>query len=68
IGGADFVAKNYIAKGQDTLYKMRYNPANPGSHMYATDIGWAYKQTTGMQKLYNQLSNYRQDFDIPKYK
>ncbi|EAF5656692.1 SH3 domain-containing protein [Listeria innocua] len=68
IGGADFVAKNYIAKGQDTLYKMRYNPANPGTHMYATDIGWAYKQTTGMQKLYNQLSNYRQDFDVPKYK
>ncbi|MBC1811280.1 SH3 domain-containing protein [Listeria booriae] len=68
IGGAAFVAQNYISKGQDTLYKMRFNPANPGVHLYATDIGWALKQTTGMQKLYDQLSSYTQDFDIPKYK
>ncbi|WP_338650786.1 SH3 domain-containing protein [Listeria seeligeri] len=68
IGGANFVAQNYISKGQDTLYKMRYNPANPGVHLYATDIGWATKQTTGMQKLYNQISSYTQEFDTPKYK
>ncbi|WP_271001758.1 SH3 domain-containing protein [Listeria seeligeri] len=68
IGGAGFVAQNYISKGQDTLYKMRYNPANPGVHLYATDIGWASKQTKGMQNLYNQLSSYTQQFDVPKYK
>ncbi|MBC1744060.1 SH3 domain-containing protein [Listeria welshimeri] len=68
IGGANFVAQNYISKGQDTLYKMRYNPANPGVHLYATDIGWAIKQTTGMQNLYKQLSSYTQEFDVPKYK
>ncbi|RQW66905.1 autolysin [Listeria sp. SHR_NRA_18] len=68
IGGAAFVAQNYVSKGQDTLYKMRFNPANPGVHLYATDIGWALKQTSGMQRLYDQLSSYTQDFDIPKYK
>ncbi|WP_374722766.1 PA14 domain-containing protein [Peribacillus tepidiphilus] len=68
IGGAQFVADRYIYKGQDTLYKMRWNPTQPATHQYATDIGWAIKQTPRIYDLYNLLDNYNIDFDVPRYK
>ncbi|TCP17658.1 beta-N-acetylglucosaminidase [Scopulibacillus darangshiensis] len=68
IGGAEFIAESYISKGQDTLYKMRWNPANPAAHQYATDIGWAVKQTSKIDKLYNLLESYTLVFDVPRYK
>ena len=40
IGGAAFI-NNYIDRGQDTLYKMRWNPISPGHPQYATDVAWA---------------------------
>ncbi|WP_185367612.1 PA14 domain-containing protein [Listeria booriae] len=67
IGGAQFVAQNYVSKGQDTLYKMRWNPANPGVHQYATDIKWATSQTTSMYNIYSLLTSYIQNFEVPKY-
>src|SRR5690625_881942 len=72
-GGAAFVGNNYLGVGQDTLYKMRWNPAfaaknGYASHQYATDIGWASKQTTRMYELYNLLDGYNLSLDIPKYK
>src|SRR5690625_1380771 len=72
-GGAAFVGNNYLGVGQDTLYKMRWNPAfaaknGYASHQYATDIGWASKQTTRMYELYNLLDGYSLSLDIPKYK
>lgn len=71
IGGAKFAGESYInhpTYKQDTLYKMRWNPATPGTHQYATDIGWAVNQVRGIQTLYDQLSTYTLQFDIPKYK
>ncbi|MDO9574857.1 MAG: hypothetical protein Q7I94_07685, partial [Candidatus Contubernalis sp.] len=71
IGGAKFVGDSYInhpTYKQDTLYKMRWNPATPGTHQYATDIGWAVNQVARVQSLYDQLSTYTLQFDIPKYK
>ncbi|QUW21221.1 SH3-like domain-containing protein [Sporosarcina sp. Marseille-Q4063] len=73
VGGAAFVGRNYINVGQDTLYKMRWNPffaANNGyaSHQYATDIGWASKQTYRMNEIYNLLDSYSLFFDIPVYR
>ena len=70
-GGAKFAGGNYInntTHKQDTLYKMRWNPANPGTHQYASDIGWAFKQVSRIKSLYDQLSTYTLQFDIPKYK
>ncbi|GGB32172.1 hypothetical protein GCM10011409_06950 [Lentibacillus populi] len=72
VGGATFVNENYVQAGQDTLYKMRWNPlaaAKYGyaTHQYATDIGWAYKQTSRMYELYNLLNGYNLILDIPKY-
>lgn len=42
--GAAWIAEHYTynSYGQNTLYKMRFNPPDP-SHQYATDIGWADK-------------------------
>lgn len=68
IGGAEFIASKYINRGQDTLYKMRWNPDNPATHQYATDIGWAVKQTYKIYDLYTLLDDYRIIFDVPKYK
>ncbi|WP_051475613.1 SH3 domain-containing protein [Bacillus sp. J37] len=71
IGGASFVASRYVHNAtyqQDTLYKMRWNPGTPGTHQYATDIGWASKQVSNMDKLYGMLQNYTMYFDIPVYK
>ena len=71
IGGAKFAGENYIHHAtykQDTLYKMRWNPASPGQHQYATDIGWASKQVTNIKNLYDQLTSYVLHFEIPRYK
>jgi len=71
IGGAEFIGKNYINNAtykQNTLYKMRWNPSKPGIHQYATDIGWASKQVNSMYNLYNMLTSYRMDLEIPRYR
>lgn len=73
IGGAQFIAQNYIFSGQDTLYKMRWNPNGAvaygkATHQYATDIGWAVKQVYRIFGLYNQLNTYQVILEIPKYK
>jgi beta-N-acetylglucosaminidase len=67
IGGAKFIAEGYISRGQDTIYKMRWNPDAPGTHQYASDIGWASKQVTRINSLYGLLSEYTLVFDVPKY-
>ncbi|MTT30431.1 SH3 domain-containing protein [Terrilactibacillus sp. BCM23-1] len=70
INGAKWIADGYINAGQDTLYKMRWdpNPTKPYSHQYATDIAWAVKQTSKIKSMYDLLSNYSITFEIPKYK
>jgi mannosyl-glycoprotein endo-beta-N-acetylglucosaminidase len=70
IGGAKFIGSRYIHNQyqQNTLYKMRWNPANPGFPQYATDIGWAVKQVPAIKNLYPQLDNPLLHFDIPVYK
>src|SRR5699024_11825557 len=37
VGGAEFIGEKYISVGQDTLYKMRWNPANPATHQYRSE-------------------------------
>ncbi|GHH98110.1 SH3 domain-containing protein [Neobacillus kokaensis] len=73
IGGAQFIANGYINAGQDTLYKMRWNPraaaANgKATHQYATDIGWAAKQVKQMYNLYSLIDSYKLVLEIPQYK
>ncbi|GKU82237.1 SH3 domain-containing protein [Niallia sp. NCCP-28] len=73
IGGAKFIAQGYINAGQDTLYKMRWNPeaaVNKGiaTHQYASDIGWATKQVNQIYSLYSLLDSYTMKKEIPVYK
>ncbi|RUQ25172.1 mannosyl-glycoprotein endo-beta-N-acetylglucosamidase [Peribacillus cavernae] len=73
IGGAQFIAQGYVNTGQDTLYKMRWNPISASingyaSHQYATDIGWASKQVKQIYNLYSLLDSYKMTLEIPKYK
>lgn len=55
IGGAKFVRKDYIAVGQNTLYRMRWNPKKPATHQYATDIRWCQHQATTISNLYKKI-------------
>lgn len=73
-GGAAWIAAQYInnpEEKQDTLYKMRWNPDNPGKHEYATDIAWAYKQIPNIMGQIQDISsnfNLVLEFEIPKFK
>ncbi|SET25807.1 Beta-N-acetylglucosaminidase, partial [Salinibacillus kushneri] len=66
-GGAKFIAENYINTGQDTLYKMRWNPDNPGDHQYATHVSWAISQTNIIANTYSLLNNYNLIFNEPTF-
>lgn len=68
-GGGKWISERYInnSRNQNTLYKMRFNPDNPGVNQYATDIGWAYKQTYTLYKTYQLLNSYTTHFDIPRF-
>ncbi len=67
IGGAKFVAEGYINEGQDTLYKMRWNPDNPGTHQYATHVAWASSQADRIGDIYKTINDYILVFEIPEY-
>ena len=69
-GGADWISKYYInnsSYNQNTLYKMRWNPNITGTHQYATDIGWAIKQTKNIKGIMDKFTNANLYFDVPKY-
>ena len=70
IGGAKFIGESYIHNeyNQNTLYKMRWNPANPGYPQYATDIAWATKQINRIKDLYDLLENPVLKLNIVRYK
>lgn len=72
IGGAEWISRRYVnhpTYKQDTLYKMRWNPSSPGAHQYATDMGWAFKQTRTMEYIVemSQKYNFILRFDIPVF-
>ncbi|WP_353462442.1 glucosaminidase domain-containing protein [Mammaliicoccus sciuri] len=68
LGGAQFIANNYIKSGQNTLYKMRFNPQNPGVHQYATGIDFAKSNAKRISDFYQQIQIYGQYYDVDQYK
>lgn len=71
--GASWIGEGYIYNEfeQNTLYKMKWNPKmGKGYHwkQYATDIGWAEKQTKRMKEIYDQLPDPKYHYDIPTFK
>lgn len=70
-GGIKYISDGYINNNsckQNTLYKMRWNPASPAAHQYATDIGWAYKQSYRIKEILDKCKNAYLVFEIPQYK
>ncbi|WP_430790314.1 SH3 domain-containing protein [Virgibacillus flavescens] len=67
IGGAEYIARNYVNDGQNTLYKMRWNPISPGHPQYATDVAWATSQTRNISEIYSYIEDYILIFDVPVY-
>ncbi|SHD84677.1 glucosaminidase domain-containing protein [Staphylococcus argenteus] len=68
MGDASFVRKDYINKGQNTLYRIRWNPKNPATHQYATAIEWCQHQASTIAKLYKQIGLKGIYFTRDKYK
>lgn len=69
-GGAKWISENYVNSldgRQNTLYKMLWNPENPGTHQYATDIGWAVKQAVSIEKIFSSFTDATLSFDVPVY-
>ena len=69
-GGAKWISENYVNSPdgrQNTLYKMLWNPENPGTHQYATDIGWAVKQAVSIEKIFSSFTDATLSFDVPAY-
>ncbi|MDG0820031.1 GW dipeptide domain-containing protein [Staphylococcus equorum] len=68
VGGAKFISSSYISQGQNTLYKMRWNPENPGEHQYATDVRWAEHNATRIKGFYDSMGKLGKYFDVNTYK
>ncbi|MDP4088149.1 MAG: Ig-like domain-containing protein [Bacillota bacterium] len=69
IGGASWIAQGYIASTtykQYTLYRMKWN-FDVIWHEYATDIGWAYKQTSKIGEIINMMDNPVLYFEVPTF-
>ena len=70
-GGAQFIANTYvIGRGQNTLYKMRWNPSAPASYQYATHVMWAEIQAKKIAKFYRDTGSDQNTvavFEIPVY-
>lgn len=71
IGGADYITERYIVEGQDTLYKMKWDPSNPTRRQYATHVMWAVIQAEKIASLYDLIDADKSTqvvFDVPMYK
>ncbi|MFS0644761.1 SH3 domain-containing protein [Siminovitchia sp. 179-K 8D1 HS] len=66
IGGASSIY-TYISRGQDTLYKMKWNPVSPGHPQYATHVQWAVLQTGRIAAIYDTLDHFTLVFDVPAF-
>ncbi|PKE63003.1 GW dipeptide domain-containing protein [Macrococcoides caseolyticum] len=67
VGGAKYVRSAYIDHGQRTLHQMRWNPANPATHQYATDINWAAKNAAIIANMYKTLGLDAVNYVIHEY-
>ena len=67
VGGAKYVRSAYIDHGQRTLHQMRWNPPNPATHQYATDINWAAKNAAIIANMYKTLGLDAVNYVIHEY-
>jgi len=72
VGGASFLAKDYINAGQDTSYLQKWDVFGPnyGAHQYMQNIEAPYSESFKTYKAYNDISMIESAFvfTIPVYK
>ncbi len=69
-GGAKWISEQYVNNSvyrQNTLYKMKWNPDNPGMHEYATSINWAVSQASTIKRFFDSFPNAKLRFEVPVY-
>ncbi|MBO4538100.1 MAG: hypothetical protein J5694_04435 [Erysipelotrichaceae bacterium] len=70
-GGALWIAKGYINRGQDTMYLQKFNCTSYStySHQYMTNVQAAYSQSRIMYNTYknNSALDLQLNFRIPVY-
>ena len=66
VGGAQYIAGNYISRGQNTLYLERFNVTdnNTYDHQYMTNVGAAYSEA---YKVYTAYKDWMAAFPILFY-
>lgn len=70
IGGAEFLGRNYIAKGQNTFYFQKFNVVNKEglySHQYMQNLSAASTEGASYQKIYKDWENAAIVYRIPVY-
>lgn len=74
VGGAQYIASNYINVGQNTLYlqKFNVNPSDPSklyTHQYMTNVQAPYSEGRTTRSAYNNLGILSEEmvFYIPVY-
>jgi len=71
VGGAYFIARNYIARGQDTLYFQKYNVVTPTYfvHQYMQNVQAPFHEASRVYNTYrnNHLLEQPIVFRIPIY-
>lgn len=69
LGGAEFIAKNYIGVGQDTLYTQKFDVISQGglyTHQYMTNVEAAISESKSVAKAYTDKTQ-AFVFKIPVY-
>ena len=67
LGGAEFLGKNYILKGQDTYYYQDFNVHGGGSHQYAQAVHDAYSKGVKLANTYKSDTAMALSFRIPVF-
>ena len=69
IGGAEFLAENYISAGQDTYFYQNFNIVNPDKiwHQYAQAVHDSLSTANSVSKTYINEKNLAISFKIPVY-
>lgn len=70
IGGAVYYGKNYVEKGQTTLYLKKFNVQGKEmySHQYMTNTQAAAAEAFQVAKAYNKITDGKIVFKIPVYR
>lgn len=70
VGGAQFIADNYVSKGQNTVYLEKFNvtPNNTYTHQYMTNIAAPYSESAKIYTAYKDwMATKAVVFHIPVY-